>query len=63
MTDPDRTTESPRTNVRVWILVCVMALIAVGGLAYGLSYPLLQTDDSAHNVGPIASHMRPGHPL
>ena len=40
MTDPDRTPAEPsRNDVSLWILVGLMALIAVGGLVYGLSYP------------------------
>jgi hypothetical protein len=68
MTDPDRNTEEPtRNDVTLWILVGLMALIAVGGLVYGLSYPSLEGATYASNppqtVGSAAAHMRSGHPL
>lgn len=63
MTRPDRNTESNRTNVRVWILVGLMALIVVGGLAYGLSYPSLEASNPPQTVGSAASHLKSGRPL
>jgi len=68
MTDPDRksqkTPEEPsRNNVSLWILVGLMALIAVGGLVYGLSYPSLNASNPPQTVGSAPSHARSGHPL
>jgi hypothetical protein len=64
MTDPDRTPEGPsRNDVTLWILVSLMALICVGGLVYGLSYPSLQASNPPQTVGSAATHMRPVHRL
>jgi hypothetical protein len=68
MTDPDRTPEEPtRNDVALWMLVGLMALIVVGGLVYGLSYPSLEGSIYASNppqtVGSAASHARSGHPM
>jgi hypothetical protein len=64
MTDPDRMPEEPsRNGVSLWILVGLMALIAVGGLVYGLSYPLLNASNPPQTVGSAPSHARSGHPL
>ena len=52
MTDPDRMPEEPsRNGVSLWILVGLMALIAVGGLVYGLSYPSLNASNPPQTVG------------
>jgi hypothetical protein len=64
MTDPDRTPEQPsRNDVSLWILVGLMALIAVGGLVYGLSYPSLQASNPPQTVGSAATHMHSAHRL
>ena len=64
MTDPDRMPEGPsRNDVSLWILVGLLALIAVGGLVYGLSYPSLNASNPPQTVGSAPSHARSGHPL
>ena len=64
MTDPDRMPEEPsRNDGSLWILVGLMALIAVGGLVYGLSYSSLNASNPPQTVGSAASHARSGHPL
>ena len=68
MTGPDRMPqrmpdEPSRNQVSLWILVGLMALIAVGGLVYGLSYPSIYASDRPQTVGSVASHVRSGHPL
>ena len=64
MTDPDELPEKPsRNDVSLWILVSLMALIAVGGLVYGLSYPSLHATNPPQTVGSAASHARSGHPM
>jgi uncharacterized membrane protein len=64
MIDPDRNTGEPtRNDVTLWILVGLMALIAVGGLVYGLSYPTIYASNPPQTVGSAAAHMRSGHPL
>jgi hypothetical protein len=68
MTDPDRmpqkTPDEPgRNDVSLWLLVGLMALIAVGGLVYGLSYPSIYASDPPQTVSSAASHMRSAHPL
>jgi hypothetical protein len=64
MTDPDRMPDEPSRNaVSLWILVGLMALIAVGGLVYGLSYPSIYASDPPQTFGSAASHMRSAHPL
>jgi hypothetical protein len=64
MTDPDRLPEEPsRNEVSLWILVGLMALIAVGGLVYGLSYPSTYASNPPQTVGSAASHPRSGHPM
>jgi uncharacterized membrane protein len=55
MTDPDRMPEGPsRNDVSLWILVGLLALIAVGGLVYGLSYPTLYASKPPQTVGSAA---------
>jgi hypothetical protein len=64
MTDPDRRSEEPtRNDVSLWILVTLMALIAVGGLVYGLSYHSLNASNPPQTVGSAPSHARSGHPM
>jgi hypothetical protein len=65
MTDPDRSPEHPveRNDVALLILVSMMALIAVGGLVYGLSYPSIYANNPPQTVGSAASHARSGHPM
>jgi hypothetical protein len=64
MTDPARGPEEPRfseephNNAALWLVVGLMALIAVGGLAYGLSYPSLHASHPPQTTGSGA-----GHPL
>jgi hypothetical protein len=63
MTEPDRNAEPTRNDVTLWILVGLMALIVVGGLVYGLSYPTIYASNPPETVGSAAAHMRSGHPL
>jgi hypothetical protein len=63
MTEPDRNVEPTRNDVTLWILVGLMALIVVGGLVYGLSYPEIYASNPPQTVGSAAAHMRSGHPL
>jgi hypothetical protein len=64
MTDPDKTPEEPtRDDVSLWILVGLLALIAVGGMVYGLSYPTLNASNPAHTVGSAMPHARSDHPM
>jgi hypothetical protein len=61
MTDPDRLPEEPsRNDVSLWILVGLMALIVVGGLVYGLSYPSIYATNPPQTVGSAASNARSG---
>jgi hypothetical protein len=63
MTDPDQDLEPRRNDVTLWFLVVLMALIVVGGLAYGLSYPSIFASNPPETVGSAAAHMRSGHPM
>ena len=64
MTDPDRMPEEPsRNDVSLWILVGLLALIAVGGMVYGLSYPTLYASNTAQTTGSAVPHARSGHPM
>jgi uncharacterized membrane protein len=63
MTDPDRNVKPTRNDATLWILVGLMALIVVGGLVYGLSYPSIYASNPPQTVGSAAAHMRSGHPL
>jgi len=59
MTDPERGSGDPgRTDTALWVVVGLMALIVVGGLAYGLSYPSLHASHPPQTTGSGA-----GHPL
>lgn len=59
----DRNVQPTRNDVTLWILVGLMALIVVGGLVYGLSYPAIYASNPPQTVGSAAAHMRSGHPL
>jgi uncharacterized membrane protein len=63
MTEPDRNVKPTRNDATLWILVGLMALIVVGGLVYGLSYPSIYVSNPPQTVGSAAAHMRSGHPL
>ena len=65
MTDPDRKPDesTERSDLALWILVCLMALIVVGGLTYGLSHPSIYSSNPPQTVGSAASHARSGHPM
>ena len=64
MTDPDRAPQEPRRNdTALWVVVGLMALIVVGGLAYGLSYPSLHASNPPQTTGSAAQHSRSSHPL
>jgi hypothetical protein len=65
MTDPDKKPEEApeRSEVALWILVGLMALIVVGGLTYGLSHPKIYSENPPQTVGSAASHARSGHPM
>ena len=45
MTDPDRIPVEPKHNTPLRVVLGLMALIVVGGLAYGLSYPSLHASN------------------
>ena len=62
MTDPDRAPEPTRNDVTLWILVGLMALIVVGGLVYGLSYPSLQASNPPQTTIPQATSPAPPAP-
>jgi uncharacterized membrane protein len=52
MTIPEKTPdEPPRQDTALWIVVGLMAMIAVGGLAYGLSYPSLHASNPPQTTG------------
>ena len=51
MTGPRRTPGEPRDDTALWLLVGLMALIAVGGMAYGLSYPSLHASNPPQAIG------------
>jgi len=64
MTDPDDNRQQPERNtVALWTLAGLMALIVVGGLAYGLSHPSMYASNPPETVGSAASHARSGHPM
>jgi len=64
MTDPERGSGDPgRTDTALWVVVGLMALIVVGGLAYGLSYPSIYATNPPQTVGSAAAHARSGHPM
>ena len=58
MTDPDRIPVEPKHNTPLRVVLGLMALIVVGGLAYGLSYPSLHASHPPQTTGSAA-----GHPL
>jgi hypothetical protein len=63
MTDPDRTPGDHRPNKALWLALGLMALIVVGGLAYGLSYPTIYASNPPQTTGAGGEHARPNHPL
>ncbi len=66
MTDLHPVPEGPRQNAAFWLVASLMALIVVGGLAYGLSYPVIQASNPPHppqTTGSGGEHSRSGHPL
>lgn len=58
MTGPKRVPGKPRNDIAIWLVAGLMALIAVGGMAYGLSYPTLHASNPPQTTGSGA-----GHPL
>jgi hypothetical protein len=63
MIDPDRTPGDHRPNKALWLALVLMALIVVGGLAYGLSYPAIYASNPPQTTGTGGEHARPNHPL
>ena len=63
MTDPDRTLSDHRPNKALWLALALMALIVVGGLAYGLTYPSLYASNPPQTTGSAGEHPRSSHPL
>ena len=63
MIDLDRTPGDPRPNKALWLALVLMALIVVGGLAYGLSYPTIYASNPPQTSGSGSEHARPNHPL
>ena len=62
--EDSRTSDEPRRNdAALWMVAGLMALIAVGGLAYGLSYPSLHASNPPQTTGSGAGHPRGGPPL
>jgi hypothetical protein len=51
MTNPDKAPHEPGNDKMVWIVAAVMALIVVGGLTYGLSYPSLHASNPPQTTG------------
>jgi len=50
MTDP-RFPKEPRPHTALWVIIGLMALIVVGGLTYGLSYPSLHASNPPQTTG------------
>ena len=63
MTDPDRMPEEPQRNNALWLVLGLMALIVVGGLAYGLSYPSLHASNPPQTTGSGGDPARSGRSL
>jgi hypothetical protein len=63
MTDPDRKPDesAERSDVALWILVGLMALIVVGGLTYGLSRPAIYSSNVPQTVGSAPSQPHTVH--
>jgi uncharacterized membrane protein len=59
----DQKFEEHRNEAALWTLVGLMALISVGGLIYGLSYPSIYATNPPQTVGSAAAHAKSGHPL
>lgn len=59
MTDPDKNLdEGPeRSEAALWILMGLMALIVVGGLVYGFSYPSISATQPPQTVGSGATQI------
>jgi hypothetical protein len=62
MTNRDRIPKEPRNDAAFWVIAGLMALIMVGGLAYGLSYPTLQASNPS-SPQTTGSGSRTSHPL
>jgi hypothetical protein len=45
MSDPERNPNESGNDTVVWVVAGLMALIVVGGLTYGLSYPSLHASN------------------
>ena len=59
MNNPERIPqEHRRDDTALWLVAGLMALIAVGGMVYGLSYPTLHASNPPQTTGSGA-----GHPL
>ena len=62
MNNPERNPQEPRReeprrdDTALWLVVGLMALIAVGGMVYGLSYPLLYASNPLQTTGSGVSH-------
>jgi hypothetical protein len=64
MTDPGKKPVEPHDrNVALWVVVGFMALIVVGGLAYGLSHPAIYSSNPPQTVGSAPWQTRSGHPM
>jgi hypothetical protein len=63
MPDPDRNPGEHRPNKALWVALGLMALIVVGGLAYGLSYPAIYASNPPQTTGAAGEHPRSDHPL
>ena len=58
MNAPKRDSGEPRNEAALWLVAGLMALIAVGGMVYGLSYPSLYASNPPQTTGSGT-----GHPL
>ena len=62
MNNPERNPQEPRREEprrddrALWLVVGLMALIAVGGMVYGLSYPSLYASNPPQTTGSGVSH-------
>ena len=62
MPNRDRIPKEPRNDAAFWVIAGLMALIMVGGLAYGLSYPTLQASNPSPSQT-TGSGSRTSHPM